>query len=44
MQKISLMTPWLASALVRQAGQMPRQELQALQKERLQLLLEPARQ
>jgi phenylacetate-coenzyme A ligase PaaK-like adenylate-forming protein len=44
MQKISLMTPWLASALVRQAGQMTWQEIQALQKERLLILLAHARQ
>lgn len=44
MQKISLMTPWLASALVSQAGQMTWQEIQALQKERLLILLDHARQ
>ena len=44
MQKISLMTPWLAGALVRQAGLMTRPEIRALQRERLLILLDYARQ
>ncbi|NLC90133.1 MAG: phenylacetate--CoA ligase family protein [Clostridiaceae bacterium] len=44
MQKMPLMTPWLAAALVRQAGQMTGPEIRALQKERLLILLDYARQ
>ncbi len=44
MQKSPLMTPWLAAALVKQAGKLSGQEIQALQRERLLILLDYARQ
>ncbi len=44
MQNIPLMTPWLADALVRQAGKLTGQEIRALQRERLLILLDHARQ
>ena len=44
MQTIPIMTPWLAAALVRQASQMSARQIQALQMERLLILLDYARQ
>ena len=44
MLTMPLMTPWLAAALVKQAGKMTGQEIQALQRERLLILLDYARQ
>lgn len=44
MQKTPLMTPWLAGALVKQAGHMSGREIEAIQRERLLILLDYARQ